>query len=84
MELDTGNGGTLVIAQHIAPLLGLDPARKEPQHVRFELIGGIPVEGEARTPPNMIMDGNIGNQFLKNWNLTLDLRQGRAWLAPAK
>jgi hypothetical protein len=32
----------------------------------------------------LIMDGNIGTRFLINWDLTLDLKNGRAWLAPAR
>jgi hypothetical protein len=83
MELDTGNGGALVVANHIAPLLGLKPDQKEAQPASFNLGGGIAVSGNTRTR-DLIMDGNIGNQFLKNWNLTLDLVQGRVWLAPAK
>jgi len=83
MELDTGNGGAIVVGNHIAPLLGLKPDQKEPQPANFVLAGGVPVSGNTRTR-DLIMDGNIGNQFLKNWNLTLDLARGRAWLAPAK
>jgi len=82
MELDTGNGGALVVANHIAPLLGLKPDQKDAQLATFTLAGGVAVTGKTRTR-DLIMDGNIGNQFLKNWNLTLDLARGRAWLAPA-
>jgi hypothetical protein len=81
MELDTGNGGALVIANHIAPLLGLVPDQKDEKPVSFMLSGGISVSGNARTR-DLIMDGNIGNRFLKQWNLTLDLVNGRVWLAP--
>lgn len=82
MELDTGNGGTLVIGKHIAPLFGLKPDAKKPQPVSFMLTNGVHVSGTARTP-DLIMDGNISNQFLKDWNLTLDLAHGRAWFVPA-
>lgn len=81
MELDSGNGGTFVIAKHLASLFQLDPDKKEPQPVKFNIAGGIPVEGTARTP-DMIMDGNIAAQFFKKWVLTLDLASGHAWLAP--
>jgi len=83
MELDSGNGGTLVVAKHLAALFGLDPERKEPQPVKFKLTGDIVVEGLARTP-DIIMDGNIGLDFLRHWDLTLDLAKSRAWLAPAE
>ena len=83
MELDSGNGGANVIGKHLAPLLKLDPGKKEPQPASFEIAGGIPVEGTARVNETLIMDGNIGTRFLIKWDLTLDLSKGRAWLAPA-
>lgn len=83
MEFDSGNGGANVIGKHLAPLLNLDPGKKEPQPASFKLAGGIPVEGMARVNETLIVDGNIGTRFLINWDLTLDLSKGRAWLAPA-
>ena len=83
MELDSGNGGANVIGKHLAPLLKLDASKKEPQPANFSIAGGIPVEGMARVNDSLIMDGNIGTRFLINWDLTLDLSKGRAWLAPA-
>lgn len=84
MEIDSGNGGANVIAKHIAPLLSLKTGTKEPQPANFSLVGGIPVTGDARVNETLIMDGNIGTRFLINWNLTLDLARGRAWLAKTK
>lgn len=84
MELDSGNGGANVIGKHIAPLLKLDPSKKEPQPANFEIAGGIPVTGMARVNETLIMDGNLGTRFLIDWDLTLDLSKGRGWLAPAK
>jgi hypothetical protein len=84
MEIDSGNGGANVIAGHIAPLLNLKTGMKESQPASFKLAGGIPVGGEARVNESLIMDGNIGTRFLIDWNLTLDLASGRAWLAPVK
>lgn len=82
MELDSGNGGSAVVANHIAPLIGLKPDLSTPELAHFVLANGIAVECLTRTR-DLIMDGNIGAQFLNNWNLTLDLKQGRAWLSPA-
>jgi hypothetical protein len=82
MELDTGNSGSLAIGKHIAALLGLDPDSKELQIVRMELSGGVAVQGRARIG-NFIMDGNIGAHFLNDWDLTLDLNSGKAWIQPA-
>lgn len=81
MELDSGNGGSLVVANHIAPLLDLSPDTPTPRPGRFELANGIVVQGNIRTR-DLIMDGNIGAQFLNHWILTLDLEHGRAWLSP--
>lgn len=82
MELDTGNGGSNVVGNHIAPLVGLQPDISTPREARLELANGIAVEGNTRTR-DLIMDGNIGAQFLNKWNLTLDLAGGRAWLTPS-
>jgi len=82
MELDSGNGGSLVVANHIAPLIGLKTDISTPEPMRLTLADGIVVEGNGRTR-DLIMDGNIGAQFLNHWNLTLDLKAGRAWLSPA-
>ncbi len=84
MELDSGNGGANVIAKHLAPLIKLDPSKKEPQPASFQIAGGIPVEGKARVNDTLTMDGNIGTSFMLKWDLTLDLAKSRAWLAPAK
>lgn len=84
MELDCGNGGANVIGKHLAPLLKLDPAKKEPQPASFAIAGGIPVEGMARVNETLIMDGNLGTRFMIKWDLTLDLAKTRAWLAPVK
>jgi Aspartyl protease len=83
MEIDSGNGGANVIGKHLAALLKLDPGKKEPQPASFTIADGIPVEGMARVNETLIMDGNIGTRFLINWDLTVDLANGRAWLTPA-
>jgi hypothetical protein len=82
MELDTGNGGMIVIGKHVATLLGLDPASREPQSAAFDLAGGTRVTGNARVR-DLIMDGNIGRQFWEHWDLTLDLGSGKLWIWPA-
>jgi predicted aspartyl protease len=87
MELDTGNTGpTIFVSKTIAPLLHLNPAtttaKDAPQQkVTLTLAHKITWSGEARVFPNMIMDGNIGTQFLKSWTITLDLKSTRAWLS---
>jgi len=82
MELDSGNGGAHVIGKHLAPLLNLK-LEKGPQPANLSLVGGIPINGDVRVNETLIMDGNIGTRFMINWDLTLDLAKGRAWLTPA-
>ena len=84
MEFDCGNGGANVIGKHLAELMKLDPSKREPQPARFMIAGGVPVDGMARVNDSLIMDGNIGTRFLINWDLTLDLAKGRAWLAESE
>lgn len=80
MELDSGNGGSFVVANYIADLLGLKQDISTAVPASFTLEDGIVVSGPTRTR-DLIMDGDIGARFLNGWNLTLDLANGRAWLA---
>ncbi|TPG05877.1 hypothetical protein EAH75_02980 [Rhodanobacter glycinis] len=79
-ELDTGNGGTLLVSQPYATLLGLDPTAKGPQQASFAVAAGLRAQGMAFTP-DMILDGNLGMPFLHDKVITLDLQAGRLWIA---
>ena len=82
MELDSGNAGpTIFVSPAVAPLLGLRTDTKESQDVTAEIARNVVFRGKARVFPTMIMDGNIGLQFMRVWDLTLDLATGRAWIA---
>lgn len=83
MEMDSGNDGSFEIANHIAPLFKLKPDDRDPQPVSFRLGGGIPAKGTAVTG-NLIMDGNIGEQFFPAWAVTFDLKDGRMWVSPTR
>ncbi len=84
MELDSGNGGTILVAKPYAALLGLDPEEKGPQKADFPVSGALRAQGAAFAP-DMILDGNLGMPFLKDKVITLDLAAGRLWIsAPAK
>jgi hypothetical protein len=78
-EIDSGNGGTILVSQAVAPLLGLDPEERRPQGARFRLTGGAPVEGQVLAR-DMTIDGNLGMPFLTKWRVTLDLAGSRVWL----
>jgi hypothetical protein len=84
MELDSGNGGTMLVSKPYAHLFGLDPKQDQPQKASFTLPNGVPVRSDMTFVPDMIIDGNLGMPFLKNVVLTLDLGAGRAWIAAAQ
>jgi Aspartyl protease len=84
MELDSGNGGANVIGKHLVGVMKLDPNKNGPQPASFIIAGGVPVEGMVRVNEKLTMDGNIGTRFMIDWDLTLDLAKGRAWLARVK
>lgn len=78
-ELDSGNGGTLLVSKAYAKYFGLDPEAQGPQDGTIPLVHGISAEGKVFTP-DLIIDGNLGMPFLKAWVVTLDLARGRMWL----
>jgi hypothetical protein len=80
MELDSGNGSTILVAKPYAHLFGLDPKQNQPQKIAFTLPNGVTVESDRAFAPDMIIDGNLGMPFLKDVVLTLDLRAGRVWI----
>jgi hypothetical protein len=81
LELDSGNGGTILVSKPIAPLLGLDENNAESQEARFPIVGGAHVEGRVLVR-DMVIDGNLGMPFLGKWRVTMDLARSRVWFAP--
>ena len=80
-ELDSANGGTILISKPYAQLLGLDPERG-PQPGAFPVAPGVEAKGLMFTP-ELTIDGNLGVPFMKNWVITMDLAHGRVWLKRA-
>ncbi|WP_158703130.1 retropepsin-like aspartic protease [Allosphingosinicella vermicomposti] len=80
LELDSGNGGTILINKPIAQLLGMDPKAEGKQKADFKVVGDIRATTEDAFTPDMIMEGNLGMPFLRNWVITLDLAHGLAWI----
>jgi len=78
-ELDSGNGGTLLIGKPYASSFGFDPD-EGPRLGRFEIAPGIGASGMVM-PADITLDGNLGMPFLKDYLVTLDLKQGRVWMA---
>lgn len=65
MELDSANAGpTVFVAPAVAPLLNLDAKTRQPQPVKLDFGAGVTFDGKARVFPDMIIDGNVGMQFL--------------------
>ncbi|MET0239035.1 MAG: hypothetical protein ABW184_03975 [Sphingobium sp.] len=79
MELDTGNGGTILVSKPFATVLGLDPDAAGPQRGSFTVAPGVEAKGLIFTP-DLLIDGNLGMPFLKDWIVTLDLKDGRVWM----
>jgi hypothetical protein len=82
MELDSGNGGTILVSKPYAALFGLDSDKEGPQQASFEVAPGLRATGPAFAP-DMILDGNLGMPFLKDKIVTLDLASGRLWIVPS-
>ena len=82
LVLDSGAGGVSLIAKEYAAAFGLDPARKE-QQLKFSLAPDVPVDSPV-VVTDMIMDGNLGQPFMSQYVITLDLAGGRMWLAKAR
>lgn len=82
MELDSGNGGTMLVSRPYAALLGLDSTVAGMQKTAFDLQPKVRVESDRFMVKDMIIDGNIGMPFLRHCILTLDLATGRGWIAP--
>jgi len=78
MNIDSGAGGVSLISKEYAASVGLDPAKKE-QQINHQIAPGIVIGGPVFVT-DMIMDGNLGQPFLSNYIVTIDLSQGRMWI----
>lgn len=77
--LDSGAGGVSLIAKDYARVFGLDPEVKE-QRLRYEIAPGIGVDSPVMVT-DMIMDGNLGQPFMSDYVITMDLANSRLWIA---
>ncbi len=78
LNIDTGAGGVSLISKEYAPTFGLDPEKKE-QQLNFRISPQITIGGPVMVT-DMIMDGNLGQPFLSQYIVTLDLKNGRIWI----
>lgn len=81
-ELDSGNGGPVYIAPHAVAQLGIDlaPDRARPTQLYLEGFGPVEVMAQEK---EMIYDGLLNAELLRDLVLTFDLRTGRAWVRRA-
>jgi hypothetical protein len=80
--IDSGNGGTLLVAKDMAQFFSLDPQQQGPQPVRIEVAPGIVAQWQVGFTPEMIMDGNLGMPFINRHVISVDLRNERMWIKP--
>lgn len=78
LNLDTGAGGVSLISKEYAASFGLGPEERG-QSLDFSIAPNIKISGPVMVT-EMIMDGNLGQPFLANFVITLDLKNSRAWL----
>ena len=76
--LDSGAGGVSLIARDYADAFGLDSTKKMGQQLRVDVVPGVSVDSPVMIA-DMIMDGNLGQPFMSQYVLTLDIAHGRLW-----
>jgi hypothetical protein len=79
LELDSGNTGPNLISRPLLNEVGLDPMASGGQPATLRLADGVAVSGPIYGP-DLVIDGNLGMSFLKDWVVTFDLATGRVWL----
>lgn len=79
LELDSGNGGTILVSRALLELLGLQDRGDKAQQGRFTIAPGVDASGLIFSP-DLVIDGNLGMPFLKDWVVIMDLAAGRVWL----
>jgi hypothetical protein len=77
--LDSGNGGPVLVAPHVAQGAG---HREGDAEAAIEFDGLGPRRLPVATRP-MIYDGVLNAAFMRDWIVTLDLGSHRAWATPA-
>ena len=78
LGIDTGAGGVSLISKEYAASFGLVPEKKG-QTLDFPIGSNIKIGGPVMVT-EMIMDGNLGQPFLAQYVVTLDLKNGRLWI----
>jgi hypothetical protein len=82
LTLDSGAGGVSLIAKDYAAAFGLDPEVKG-QKLKYEISKGVYIDSPVMVT-DMIMDGNLGQPFMSQYIITIDLIQNKLWLKKAE
>lgn len=83
LEVDSGNIGPVVLAQHAFDQLGKTPPQAGGTQIEMEmtLVGLDPIPVVV-TEREIIYDGAVNARLLEGLVLTVDLRTGRTWALP--
>ena len=79
MELDTGNYGASMVDRSIARAFGLNVSETKLQQWTVPLSDRLKLSGPVIVR-DLILDGNLGRDVLRRWQVTLDLANGRGWI----
>ncbi|WP_198150538.1 retropepsin-like aspartic protease [Gluconobacter cerinus] len=79
MEIDTGNYGPSLIDRKAAQLVNLDANKTDRQGWRVTPKPGLEASGRA-VVHDLILDGDLGRDVLRQWLVTLDLARGKGWI----
>jgi hypothetical protein len=78
LEVDSGNNGPVFLAPHAIEQLGIQIPKSGKAELELDVIGLGPISVTV-APRDMIYDGELNPQFLRQLRLTFDLASGRAW-----
>jgi hypothetical protein len=81
LTLDSGAGGVSLIAKEYAEVFGLDPNAKE-QRLKHAISPDVRVDSPVIVA-DMIMDGHLGQPFMSQYLITMDLARSRVWFSRA-
>ena len=83
-ELDSGNASPYTLVNHtIATALGMQPALQDKSQAVLTLGDGQAVTLKTLVL-DLVIDGNLGTNFLADYDVTVDLKARRAWIVPVK
>ncbi len=77
-ELDSGSVAPLLIAPHAARELGVELSKTEPREIRLP-VEGLGLVALPALEKEMIYDGLIGHELLRQVVVTVDLERIQAW-----